>query len=228
MVLEALNQDEAFILGVAKCTCFVFMEEQNFDGRYKKAFCGTAFFVSSHLLLTAGHNAMSVNGGVIEIRITPPGIDQMHSWQVSRGGVHSIKCKVLATLYRQGGKPENDIAILDTLPYTVEEYLPLSSISPASGSVLDVIGYAGEIVLEWINSHGVQDVEKRRMEVESLFTDGSLTVTRGVSVAVGNTMTYRLSTCPGMGGGCVLYKGSVIGKYKSGSSLKIRRTYRAM
>ena len=42
-------------------------------------------------------------------------------------------------------------------------------------------------------------------------SEGALTVTRGTLEHVGPTIPYRASTCPGMSGSCVLYKGAVVG-----------------
>lgn len=198
---------------MGKCTSLVFIEESDLNTKCKQRFYGTAFFISKHLLLTAGHNITGVHGSIIDIRITRPGLTQVHSWQVARGNVKTIKCKVLGTIYKRDGEVSNDLAILDAGSYTATDYLSLSSIIPPTNATVDVIGYAGDILHEWIRAHeGLQAVKTRQEEAECLFQKGSLTVTRGITKSVGNIITYNISSCPGMGGSCVLYKGSIIGQ----------------
>jgi V8-like Glu-specific endopeptidase len=156
---------------------------------------------------------MGFHGSINEIWITPPGLSQVYSWQVARGSVTTIKCKVLGTLYSPDGKVSNDLAILDTGSYTTTSYLSLSSTILPDNAIVDVIGYPGDILHEWIKSHeGLRTLKTRQEEAERLFQKGSLTVTRGMTKVVGNTITYNISTCPGMGGSCVLYKGYLIGE----------------
>jgi hypothetical protein len=179
----------------------------------KRRFYGTAFFISKHLLLTAGHNTIGVHGSIIDIRITAPGLAQVYCWQVARGNIRTIKCKVLGTIYKHDGDVSNDLAILDAGSYTATNYLSLSStISPPNATV-DVIGYPEDILHEWIRAHeGLHSFRIRQEEAERLFQKGGLTVTRGLTKVVGNTIRYNISSCPGMGGSCVLYKGSIIGE----------------
>lgn len=125
----------------------------------------------------------------------------------------TIKCKVLGALYGPDGKISNDLAILDAGSYNATNYLPLSSTVPPSNVPVDVIGYPGDILHEWIKSHeGLHALKTRQEEAERLFEKGSLTVTRGITKVVGDTIIYNISSCPGMGGSCVLYKGSIIGE----------------
>jgi len=60
----------------------------------------------------------------------------------------------------------------------------------------------------------------------SVFPAGSLLVTRGTVEDSDETMSYQISTCPGMGGSCVLYQGSVIGKNSCAYSANFSRSHR--
>jgi hypothetical protein len=207
------DEDKAAIISAAKCTSLVLLEESHTDGTIRK-FYGTAFFVSENLLLTAGHNTLGVHGVSSQIRITTPGLDLVQPWQVNQRKVPTIICKIAGTIYRRNGPSSNDIAILDSGTYRNSSYLSLSSAVPQIKSKVDVIGYPGYIKHEWIEAHvGVNDFDRGQKEAEKLLPKGRLTVTRGTLEHVGPTIPYKASTCPGMSGSCVLYKGAVVGSY---------------
>lgn len=208
-----IERDEAAILTAGKCTSFLFIEETTPSGRYTYRFCGTAFFISDRLLLTAGHNVVGVNGPVSEILITYPGLCQVDSWQVAERSTPTIKCKILETIYSLNGDFSKDIAILDAGSFSARNHLSLSSTIPPQNATVDVVGYPGDIIDEWLEAHETfPNIRKAKEEADRLLKKGSLTVTRGTIKTIGTNITYYISTCPGMGGACVLYNGSVIGE----------------
>src|SRR5438552_1666488 len=77
------EEDKASILAAAKCTSCLLIEEGELDGKMKRRYFGTPFFVTDHLLLTAGHNTVGVNSRVTRICITTPGLDRIQPWQMS-------------------------------------------------------------------------------------------------------------------------------------------------
>jgi V8-like Glu-specific endopeptidase len=206
------EDDKTDIIKAAKCISVVLVEETQPDRRSKRNYFGTAFFVSENLLLTAGHIIAGVNGPIVQIRITQPGLDQVQPWQVSQRKVPTIVCKVVGTIYKRNGPLSTDITILDSGSFRNSTYLPLALAVPQVQSNIDVIGYPGYIKHEWIEAHeGVTDFDKGQKEAERLLPKGHLTVTRGTLEALGPVLSYNVSTCPGMSGSCVLYKGAVVG-----------------
>lgn len=206
------EDDKTAIISAAKCTSLVLIEETQHDGETRRNHYGTAFFVSENLLLTAGHNVVGVNGPITQIRISQPGLDQVQPWQVNQRRVPTIVCKIAGTIYKRNGPFSTDIAILDSGSFRHSSFLPLSSAVPQIKSHVDVIGYPGYIKHEWIEAHkGVNDLDRGQREAERLLPKGRLTVTRGTLEDVGPTIPYNASTCPGMSGSSVLYKGAVVG-----------------
>ena len=203
------------IIAAGECTSFLLIEEQTSSGgRIHRAYA-TAFFISDHLLLTAGHNVTGVNGPVSELRITYPGLEHANPWHVTSRKMATIKCTVLGTIYTRNGEVSKDIAILDAGSFRAAKWLSLSSVIPARNAIIDVVGYPGESIYEWVEAHqALFDYRKAKEDVDEMLKTGSLTVTRGTIATVGtNHLTYQISTCPGFGGSSVLYKGSIIGEF---------------
>lgn len=200
-------------MAAANCTSCVLIEEVEHEGKKRRRYFGTAFFVAENLLLTAGHNVVGVNGRVTRISISYPGLDQIQPWQISQRKMSTIECKLVGTIYKRNGPYTKDIAILDSGSFRHSSFLPLSSIVPPPDAIIDVIGYPGEIRHEWVEAQsGLLNPVEGQEEAIRLFPHGCLNVTRGTVEEGNTTLPYHISTCPGMGGSCVLYKGAVIGK----------------
>jgi hypothetical protein len=191
----------------------VFIEEGEVDGKPRKHFFATAFFVSETKLLTAGHNIAGVYDRVTRISISVPGTSQVLSREMSLHKIPLIDCKLVGTLYKRGGPYHKDIAILDSGSFRSPDYVQLSSLIPPKDALVDVVGYPGEITREWIETQwGLKNLTQGAEDAKKLLPAGSLTVTRGKVEDSEETMSYHISTSPGMGGSCVLYQGCVIGK----------------
>jgi V8-like Glu-specific endopeptidase len=198
---------------VSKCICRVFIEEGEVDGKRRRHYFGTAFFVSETRLLTAGHNIAGVNDRVTRISISLPGVPNVVATDMSLRKIPLVECKVIGTMYRHDQQYSKDIAILDSGSFRNPDYVSLSAIIPPKEAVVDVIGYPGKIRQEWIQAQwGLKDITKGQQDAKKLLPAGSLLVTRGTVEDSEEIMSYHISTCPGMGGSCVLYQGSVIGK----------------
>lgn len=168
--------------------------------------------MTDHLLITAGHNVVGVNGRVTRICITPPGLEHIQPWQESLKS-SLIECRLLGTIYKRNGLYSRDIAILDSGDYKTPNHLPLSSLIPEPNASVDIIGYPTEIRHEWIEAQdGLLNPKVGQQEAIRLLPNGRLIVTRGIIETANSTIPYHISTCPGMGGSCVLFRGVVIGR----------------
>lgn len=201
----------------AKCTAFVIIDlpAASPNGQPARHF-GTAFFISKKLLLTAGHNTLGPNGVLSHVRITYPGTPYIDYQGLSptKPTIPTIDCKVVGTLYtgKNADPFSNDIAILDAGSHNAVFHLDLSANLPPPSSIVNVIGYPGVATQQWLGSHeGIGDVNASRTAAEILFPAQRLTITSGTVEKVGTTISYNLSTMPGMSGGCVLYNGTAVG-----------------
>lgn len=94
-------------------------------------------------------------------------------------------------------------------------YVAISLEPLPRGVMADIIGYPGRIPQAWIEKQGSlkTDPQISSRDIENLLPPGRLTVTRGiVEVDHGTKIHYKISTCPGMSGSCLLYKGRVHGR----------------
>ena len=68
----SFEEDKKNILPAAKCTSCLLIQEGELDGKMKRRYLGTAFFVTDHLLLTAWHNIVGVNGteSALQLRVS--------------------------------------------------------------------------------------------------------------------------------------------------------------
>jgi len=171
------------------------------------------------MLITAGHNIYGQSG---RVRITYPGLRHLNYTQLTDGRVATIDCTVVGTLYTKNGPCEKDIAILHAGSHNAADVLQLSAELPQPNEFISVIGYPGELKSEWMKTQiGIKDVDSSLDAAAKLLPKRTLTVSRGAVKSTGATMAYTVSTCPGMSGSCVLYKGKVIGK----DQIKCRTDY---
>ena len=196
-----------------KCTAFVIIDlpAASPNGQPARQF-GTAFFISKKLLLTAGHNTH----GLSHVRITYPGTSHVdyQGLNPTKATIATIDCKVVGTLYtgKNADPSSHDIAILDAGSHNAVFHLDLSANLPPPSSNVNVIGYPGVATQQWLGSHeGIGDVDAGRTAAEILFPAQRLTITSGSVEKAGTTISYNLSTMPGMSGGCVLYNGTAVG-----------------
>ena len=190
---------------------FLYVEVSYSGGQTHGQF-GTAFFVDSKHLITAGHNVFikETTDSIKKIRITYPGLSHVNYTQLMDGEISTIDCTLIKSLYTKDGPPEKDIALLHAGSHNAADFVQLSSELPQLNhdnlDRVDVIGYS-----KWMKTQKVKDVDQSLDAVAKLLPRRTLTVTRGVLESVGKTVSYDLSTCPGMSGSCVLYRGNVIG-----------------
>lgn len=202
----------------------------SFPGGQTKHQFGTAFFIDKKLLITAGHNIHTPEGATKKIQITYPGLPFVNYTHLMEGEISTIDCTVVKSFYSKDGPPEKDIALLDAGSHNAADFLqvPLSVDLPKEDDdnlgLVDVIGYPGEHKSEWMRTQKVKDVDQSLEAVAKLLPRRTLTVTRGVLKGIRKTVTYDISTCPGMSGSCVLCKGKVIGISHSRTKMTIRRS----
>lgn len=127
------------------------------------------------------------------------------------GKVSTNDCTVVSSLYTHNGLSERDIAILHAGSYNAAYYLQISADAIPENAIVDVLGYPGELKSEWMRTQVVNDVDESLNAAAKLLPKRTLTVSRGTVQSIGSTVSYNLSTCPGMSGSCVLHRGKVIG-----------------
>jgi V8-like Glu-specific endopeptidase len=183
------------------------------DNKVVDHYLGTAFFISRKLLLTAGHNVHGPPNVKVKVRITIAGTPYINYAAVQRNDVLTFDCKVVHTLYKNPDGPSHyDIAILDARGVNAISYLKLSTELPVVSSKVNVLGYPGQVKQEWLLCHeSIKDVQISRGTADEMFPTQRMTITSGPVETVGPTISYKLSTIPGMSGGCVLHDGQAIG-----------------
>lgn len=210
----SFEEDKQKLQEAVNCMALVIIEHISDDGRITTWY-GTAFFISPKLLLTAGHILSGPPNVKTNIRITSPGTPYFNvaALRSGRNTVLMIDCKVVATLYkRPNGPSHEDIAILDAGTISAPSYLRLSLTLPSLLSKVNVLGYPGPAAQNWLLSHqGIDDAAAGRRATEELFPPQRITITSGPIETIGPTISYKLSTVPGMSGGCVLHEGKVVG-----------------
>lgn len=184
--------------------------------RERKIQFGTAFFIDSKHLITAGHNTYGPNGPLKRVRITTPGLPNVDYLKLMDGKIATIECNVVGTLYEKVGQSETDISILHSGSYNAPEFLKLSADAPTVNGSVNIVGYPGELKLEWMRTQaGIKNADESLVATAKLLPIRTLTVSSGTVQSTGAMATYKLSTCPGMSGSCVIYNGKVIGNDKA-------------
>ena len=212
------HRDQNTIMKAGKCTALLEVEFRKSDGGIIKGY-GTAFFVTEKHLLTAGHNIVAEDPRTdrISIRIAYPGVKV---YDADSSAIRTLDCDLLKTLYTKGDKKikSKDIAILRCEGLNGGSYLPLSSDPLPSNAVVDIIGYPSSGHHDCIVRHknDLNDSEASEASSKVLLPTNTLVVTRGTveKTDAANTnglISYKVSTCHGMSGSCLLYEGKVYG-----------------
>lgn len=210
----SFEEDSELIHEAANCMALVIIEHTSADGKVVAQYLGSAFFISPTLLLTAGHNIREPPNVKVSVRIGKPGTAYINYAAALHRLIPTIVCKIVASLYKYPHSPSHeDIAILDTGTYeNGSSYLKLSPVLPSLSSKVNVVGYPGSVKQEWLMCHdGINDAEDGRRKTADMFPAQRMTITSGPVNQVTSTISYKLSTIPGMSGGCVLHDGKVIG-----------------
>jgi hypothetical protein len=131
--------------------------------------------------------------------------------------MQTFDCVLLKSLYSnssQNGKSVKDIAILKCEGHNGGSYLPLSNDPLPLDTVVDIIGYPAfghESCIAKLRD--LTDSKASEKSSKILLPPKNLMVTRGTvdSKTDDGLISYKVSTCPGMSGGCLLYDGKVYG-----------------
>jgi hypothetical protein len=197
------------LLGASQCVAYLHVEFE--DGSVR---VGTAFWISTTCLFTAGHTLhLQNNIKPIRIRLIEPGIHAVGLQALRDGKYFKVGCTVLGKSPYNVTKWETDVALLYTPNFTWKKSIGLSRELPPIGATVDVIGFPGELS-RWslANREGLTDIDKGFEAAKKLLPEGDLTITRGTVQSVGNLISYKLSTVQGMSGSCVVYQGRAIGE----------------
>lgn len=175
---------------------------------------GTAFFVGPSTLITAGHCVADI--GKANLLISTPGLPFVESQQIRRGDIHTVSCTVKALLYNPK-HPTEDIAIIDCGSFRSGNYLPISQSTLPENTVVDIVGYPGQVTLPWVEKHeGLLSPSKSVDEASKLLPMHRLAVSRGHVTKSNSTISYYLSSVRGMSGSCVLHGGKAYGIWLRG------------
>lgn len=194
------------LLTTAKSTCFIGV---NPGPGGVGPISGTAFFVSSTTLITAGHMAPDRNRTIVA---QYPGTQKAELFVEelfnNNPGVETFECEFVAT-----GLPNADISILKVngtfkAPYHVN----VAQTTLIHDDRVDVIGYPGYYTGRYVRRMHTGHVDRNAITaVEELFPKCELVVSHGSVDFGGNMPTYFLSTVVGMSGSPVIKSGQVVG-----------------
>ena len=205
-----IGDREAELLAVAACTTSIAGLVDITD--ITAAASATGFFISSRLLLTAGHfleHGVDKSGAVFS---NLPGIPQVGDpfHLIATNKSHKMALEIVEW------DPAMDIAILAVRgDYYSGPNVDFSLTEDfTAGLVADVIGYPARYDKRWFQTqHGFADSEvgAKFNQAMLMLPRGRLTVSSGIVEQTGTNPVYRLSTAPGMSGAPVFHKGKVVG-----------------
>ena len=147
----------------------------------------------------------------------PAGQDQveMDPRKVWTGHATRQGFKVLDKVHTKHGSSWLDIAILETTNDATFGY-PVEidfDVQLTLGDCVDTVGYPANYDELWIKEHHptIPDASLAIQQAIIILPKWRLVVSSGNLISTGNNPEYKLSTCGGMSGGPVVYKGKVIG-----------------
>lgn len=168
----------------------------------------TAFFIGPSTLVTAGHCVANALIPAAKLRISLPGQSIVETVSLRHGTSPALICSVEASLFKSKRK---DIALLKC-GYISPNYLEISCNQLKPDSIVDIIGYPGDITTHWLGKHPqIGSIMESKAIADKLLPLNHLTITRGNVVGTNSSVTYTVSTCRGMSGGCVLAGGKAYG-----------------
>jgi V8-like Glu-specific endopeptidase len=208
------DDDKEGILAASRATSLLLVEL--IDAKNVKTWqFATAFFVAPNILLTAGHVVYEPkDGGKIDRYLFMPGDPFLDMDKVSQKAPHAIRCTVAENTWKPKGPMFKDIAVLSSGSFETKNFVPISCDAIPINAIIDVVGYPGEKRSNWLREKhpGLKSLVDSTRTSEAMLPTGKLVVTRGVvEETCGDMTSYKISTCPGLSGSCVVYKGKVHG-----------------
>src|ERR1700737_4179068 len=212
-VAASFENEKPGLIKAAKATCLLFVKITDAQNRVDWEFA-TAFFVGKNTLLTAGHAALDSRDTKTERYIFLPGTRYLDMDNVQTLTPYAIRCTVLDTIYKSTD-PSRDIAILSSGSFETQSYVTLAADRIPNEVTVDIVGYPGRKSTKWLRDkhQGLRSLVDAEKSGEIFLPTGHLAVTRGVVLenTDGNMTSYKISTCPGLSGSCVVYNGKVYG-----------------
>ena len=139
-----------------------------------------------------------------------PGTAIVDPADLQEGRIPSLHCIVKTTLFNPRHQ-KGDIAILEC-GYTTPHFLPICLDNLEPETEADIIGYPGQITVEWLQSHPDLESGDRSLPVaEKLLPRRHLIASRGKILTSNSIITYYLSSAQGMSGSGVHKGGKVYG-----------------
>ena len=198
------------LMSAAQSTCYIAVRpDRNPDTLSPGYQYGTAFFVSSTVLITAAHLVPDNKRRIVgQLPGTQHATFFAEDLFKKPPPFSTFECKCLGT-----GLPNADLAVLQvTGSYRAKVFLEIDYGGLKSDDPVDVVGYPGQYSYRDVrNMHpGLIDGDLVE-DVFELFPQGRLLVTYGLVVLGGFMPRYRLSTVSGMSGSPVIMNGKVKG-----------------
>ena len=214
MSAPTFESDKDILIRVGSTVCHIMVEFNN----TATTNVGTAFFIDSEHLVTAGHNLKRPEDYAVKsVHAISPGESYLNYDKLLDGAYPSLECAVIANLYT--GSYGTDIALL-RVPKGYKGPAAASVLTepPPIGSTIDVIGYPGDSSKNplWLKDKKPQlkSIERSLETIQKLLPIRKLAVSRGtVQECTATLVKYKLSTVPGMSGSCVLHQGKLIGVF---------------
>lgn len=204
------DTDKNGILAASKATCLLVNESWDAQDHLTWEFA-TAFFIGRTWLLTAGHAALDPPDAVkIDRYLFLPGTPYLSIDTISKKHPHAIRYKVIDNMYRKGDPKTKDIALISSGTFETQHYLQLSLDRVAIDETIDIVGYPGEKKSNWLREKHptLRSFEEAAKTSENFLPTRRLIVTRGKVAHNDRDMTsYHISTCPGLSGAGLIYKG---------------------
>jgi len=194
----------------AQSTCYIGVKpDRNLETPSAGYQYGTAFFVSSTLLITAAHlvpdNKRRIVGQLPGTQRATSFVEDLFK---KPPPFDTFECKCLGT-----GLPNADLAVLQvTGSYRAKVFLKIDESGLDVDDLVDVVGYPGLYSERDVrNMHpGLIDGDIVD-DVFELFPKSRLVITHGLVVLGGFMPRYRVSTVSGMSGSPVIVNGKVRG-----------------
>jgi hypothetical protein len=203
-LLPSFETDKEHLVKAGQCTSMLLIDNGPGDSSL-----GTAFFVAPSILVTAGHCVADI--GEAKLLISYPGLPLVESQQIRQGVIDTIRCTLKALMYNPN-KPGEDFAILDCGSFRSKNYLPISQSMLAENTVVDIVGYPGQVTLPWLEKHeGLLSPSQSVDEATKLLPMHHLAISRGHVTQSNSTISYYLSSVRGMSGACLLKDGKAYG-----------------
>jgi V8-like Glu-specific endopeptidase len=224
--MRSFEKDNDGLLKAGRCTSLLLIEELS-DNQPISHHFGTAFFIGPQFLLTAGHCTLGKKNSNVRLTVSRPlGDGPINLTEFVNRRTEAIDCKVLDSLYKKDAPGHKDISLLHSHGYRTSCWLDIATAPIPLHSTVDVVGYPGRPSDQFFLGHRelTKPLQESVAAAAVLLPAQTLTITRGTVESVGDTISYRLATCPGMSGSGLLYQDEIYGNTRNAWCVDGRRS----